>query len=480
MNLMIFISLLVYIIVWELKRAKRYPFDVMSFINIAFSIIYVATPIILIAVPGIPANSITIRENFSDTSTALILVLIAYFSLQLGWLAAPRNLHILAPAKSNLFNDKQMKRLCYLGLVVAAGAFYAYIQAYGGLLPALALGALSRFDTSVKEAMEFGESSVAVYLISIVQVVGLYSFYRVFLKKPRTDRKAFYLCAFIGSLVIMVLSAIITAGRGALLMPILYCYFAAAISGKRFYVIRFALLLVLAIPFIMVGKTLYADISALAGDRSVSSELSLLDQSTDQDDYGMIGKVAQDEAHGFISIQRALHELDRRTNYTWMSQFVSWPLQIIPRKLIGVQFEKPLGISEFNSDLLGRHGGGIPPGLIASFIYGAGMPGVILGMFFYGFVGRLLQGSMGKWLATYPGSIAIVVPLIVPYGLFVTNGDPSVFIKGAFGVLIAVFWLLLMARLKTGGNRARPVNENSSKHAGGSNEQNSQAHGGGA
>lgn len=68
-------------------------------------------------------------------------------------------------------------------------------------------------------------------------------------------------------------------------------------------------------------------------------------------------------------------------------------------------------------------------------------------MFLYGFVGRIFQTSIARWLSTYPGSVAFVVPLMVPHGLFVGNGDPSVFIKAAFGVLLAASVLLLIGRL---------------------------------
>ncbi len=442
MTLLIFIALLVYVVAWEFCRTKEYPFDVMSFINVTFAATYVMTPIIFITLPDIAGNYDFVRTNRVDPTTVLVLALVAHLSIQCGWLAARRRVNILWPKGRNPFSDRRTRMLSCVGLGISGVAFFIYISAFGGLVPAVALGALRRYNPEVREAMELGASATAIHFVDIANIIGLYAFYRVFLKKDSRHRR-FYLVAFLGAFVLGVLGAVVVASRGALLMLVFSFYFVAAISEKRFYALRLTVLILLGLTFGLVGKAMYADMSAaLLEDESDREYFS---GGVETVGYRILARVAKEGAHGVISIGPGLAASG---GYTWMSQFVDWPLNLVPTKLIGGGFRKPVRIYETNSNLLGVPGQGVPPGLIASFLYGAGVAGMVVGMFLYGFVGRVFQHSISKWLSTYPGSVALIVPLMLPYGLFVGSGDPSVFIKSAFGVIAAAGAMLVMARVR--------------------------------
>ena len=126
-----------------------------------------------------------------------------------------------------------------------------------------------------------------------------------------------------------------------------------------------------------------------------------------------------------------------------MEHFFVAPKHLIPTKLLGLSSDKPFKITTVTEKFLKKEGQGVPPGLVASFWYGGGLVGVLIGfLIFGGFIGWL-QRQCYSVVKAYPSAMPVILYIFLKVGWLISNGDPSVSLKHNFHIFIFLMLLVM-------------------------------------
>jgi len=305
----------------------------------------------------------------------------------------------------------------------------------GGFLSAFSFGALNRMTGEVR--VEVKESAVASYFAGLVYLVFALSQYNIYQK---TKYRTGYIVLLLSAFLVNVAYALIKGGRGAIFMTFLLALFIhlnvkkISITVKKATII--IMIIVVGVFFIAYGKKAIVATSAIFRGETPSAAFDAIESKELKYVYG---RMIYEFAHPIKSMGVVL---DNNVACNYMEHFWVAPLHLIPSRILGLS-GKPYRISELNTYLLIRSKeGGMPPGLVASFWYGGGLLGVIMGCAVFGGVIAWGQRQCYTIIHAYPSATPIVLYGFFRVGWFVNNGDPSVFLKHEFHFLV---FLILIA-----------------------------------
>lgn len=364
----------------------------------------------------------------------------------LGALAAgyalASNLPVIGIHRRVYISNKREYGFLVLISIISLMALYAYASSYGGIAKALSFGALQRY--SGQKYVEVGGSAVALYFVSMAYIVFVFSQWKIY--QGGKYKKKYIFLLFI-NLAIIVIYGLIQSSRGALFGVLLLSIF-IHINGKKIsfnfkkvYNLKFILPVVLVFGIglwvVAYGKSAIGAISAAF--RGEGFAWSSFAADTKSLEY-IYGRLILEFSHSIKSLATLIPS-DVSNNY--FLHFWSAPLHLIPTRLFGIAGDKPYRLTEINTELLtGAPDGGIPPGLVASFWYGFGLLGVILGLGIFGIFIGWLQRQCYSIIRVYPEAAPGVLYLFYSLGWFVNNGEPSIFLKN--NVHLLAFLLLVL------------------------------------
>lgn len=438
MTVTIYIILAITILATELNRRRQTSYDALLLVNILFLLNYVLTPLYVLTIDRSILDKYTV-ENIDSEITAIV-VFLSYLVFYTGWLFARRN---VIPLKAT---DMDFTRLAikfsWLGTIIFLLAVFIYFQSFGGLKQALVMGALKRFGY---EEIELGFGAFAKNILPIGKIVFYYSFIRAFLvlDKPKTRQWhiLFYLL-----LATQLVVSLVLAGRGSFLLLVVPLFFIYSMQTRSFALKKLGIMVVFVVIFGIFGKQLFFSASSLisSGTIDAAESFSALNDSRNKD-ATPLSPIIKETVHNIVALEAALTHAGDSVEYTYFKDFFWAVLRIIPQRVYLSVITPPPSTSTANTLLIsGLDGSSIPPGLLGQFVYSAGLFGLSLGMFLYGYLGSLLNNTILNQVHTGGCAMVYYVLFSLLYAQFVGNGDPSVFI---YDIIMPVLSLAVMWRV---------------------------------
>ena len=235
----------------------------------------------------------------------------------------------------------------------------------------------------------------------------------------------------------VILTVLLTAGRGSIIMLLLVLYLTLAIYKRRFYLPFLLLIGTFAFIFILVGKPFF---HSLYRGEPLVPVISLF---RDFDYATAYRGLWREFVHPFISLEAALATTGKFTPRVFLDWIYAL-FHLIPERLFPVQV--PETIAYLNTEMvIGIRESVVPPGLLGFFWYSALLPGIILGGTVFGAIGRWLDTVLGKNRRD-PLGLGLYILAAVIWGGFTTNGDPRVLLFANLRWLVLFFCVLATSR----------------------------------
>lgn len=428
MSSIITLSVIVLLLIYNTKRKKAFHLDLFTMVLFFYVLVYFIIPDLLpLSYDCEPfCDGVPLITKFFAIIGIGVLIFGYHFS---------KFFPVLSIKTQPLVRENTHYNFMVFNLFIAFIGLYLFAQSFGGFTQAIVNGSMMRFTGT--ESISVSDSAVAKYFAPLAYIVFLTSQYKLYSNALLKNR---YMILLVVSTIIIILYGMISASRGAIFQLVtisLFMYFTMKgfkVTPKK--IIAISVVIVLGTMFVAYGKKAIAAVSGAFDGQSISETMGSVASKEPKYIYG---RFIVEFAHGIKSISTLI---DQDIEYNYMKHLVEAPIHLVPTKLLGICSEKPIRISEINSEMLvGDLDAGIPPGLMASFWYGGGILGVISGFFIFGnFIGWF-QRQCIVLIKASPSATPIVLYLFFTIGWFINNGDLSVFLKHKFHILVFIFVL---------------------------------------
>ncbi len=439
----IYLLLAVFIVLVELRRNKEVIFDMMTFFNLFFLLVYSIIPVILL-LGGVKeyANANLYRGVFyfgKSISTPLIIFL-AYLSFLGGYYwTYPRTVANSFHFDFRLKEDDIVKIFPFLFAVVI-GAVFVYIEQFGGLRETIAVAELYRNGEYEPPKFAF-----VMRLFPLNTYILYYTFFKAFVQKNSRYQDKYFLF-FILSFLIFSLIVVLFNSRSYIILTLGGLYVISAIYNNRYYLLSVTLTFMAAVIVVEYGDPFFSSIPSLYNDGLEAFLQKFIAAKEDEYSIGVAG-VIKNFSHPIVSLETALavagYELEFNKFFEWIVAF----LNLIPQKLTG--FTPPKTIMDTNTFYTygDANMASILPGLLGSFAYSLGVAGVWIGSFLYGLQGGVLNRVFLNVYQKYPGFIVFFYIFAFNYGYFVFDGDFVTKLKTHFLLFVAVGVLVFFTNI---------------------------------
>jgi len=425
------------IIIFELRRKKELIIDALTIFNFYFILLYTLAPLYFLLIDTEHINHWFI-SGFNLLRISFY-VLLSYISFIVGWQMMRSKEPMVKPRR--LKNTNAFVNICLLGAIIYGMSFFLFIQSFGGLKDALMLGVQLRYGLA---NVELGMTAMAMRFLPIGILLLLVCYITIFLEHEQLNRTLwFMIMAFVA--ISFVLSSLIYAGRGNIIYALLYIYISHAIYCKKINKFGVVLFIVIFPLIIFYGKqSLYSFSVGL--ESSVTDAISafhyLHDIRLTHTNTTILTSIFHEAFHGIHSIEVSATEAGKSVPHTFFSDYFWCLLRIIPQKVVMTFTAPPPTISTINTYLLTNNFiASSPPGIIASFIYAAGIPGVMFGMMIYGSIGSIIERTIYEWYCSSKVALAFYVTFSFIYGGYVINGDPNGLIYSIIPFILVYLFL---------------------------------------
>ena len=423
MTITITILLIIALVTYDVVRKKRLPIDAFRVALIVYGLGYILIPELLPLsyAAGPYINGVPWLPRIISIAGLFTLILGYYLSYTIPIFKTVPKIQI---------SEKNEYRFTLFVLLLSILALYIYASSFGGLLKAFSYGSLHRFSGG--KLLEVQAGGVAVYFVGIAYLVIAISQYNLY--NANKYRKK-YILLLVSAAIILLALALIMGGRGAIfnaLVLSLFIHFnmrGFRITFKK--AIAFIMIFLIGLSFVVYGKKAIGATASVFRGENISTAFTSIESKKMEYVYG---RLISECSNMIKSIGVVTEE---NIEYNYMKHYAVAPLHLIPTKLFGISSGKPYRITELNTFMLtGDTKGGKPPGIVASLWYGGGLVGVLLGCMFFGCFIGWIQRQCYDIAKTYPCTLPIILYIFFRSGRFISNGDPSVFLKHMFHLIV--------------------------------------------
>lgn len=427
---------LVLIAIYMTVRKKRYPLDAANMTIFLFAVIYILIPEVL------PLSYVC--KPFCNGVPWLVrfVAFIGLGSFILGLYLS--NLYpVFKVRKSINISEKFQYKFSLFIIIISFSFLYVYAQSFGGFLNAFSYGSIARFTG--KEIINVSSSAIAVYFTTIIYIVFAIIQYKLHI--GRSYKKG-YIILMLVSIGIVLSHSIISGSRGSIFqLFLLSLFFYLNLSGMKINLKKIIIVLTIGIVglfFVTHGKTAIASISKSFQGQSISESISNTESKSVEYIYG---RLILEFSHSIKSLGIVIYS---DIEFNSMRHFLYGPLDLVPTKLLGINYEEPIRIHEINSKLVvGDAHHGIPPGIIASFWYGGGVFSVFFGLLLSGVFIGWIQKQSYEIINKYPSFTPVMLYMFFKLAWFINNGDLSVFLKNQIHIILFFILFLIFIFLKS-------------------------------
>ena len=408
-------------------------------------------PITLIIVPEWKTDVFRFYAVDVERIDLALICFLGYALLFLGWFWGD---YLQVRPFSLGFSQQGIKNLVIIGLAIGITSYFLYVSTFGGIWNSILYGSAIRYGRVEIESASTGRTEVFKYFVPALNMVFLYCMARVFAGVPL---RRGYRTILLFSGLFLLLYILSTASRGALAGLILAVIIISIfqLEGRRINIFQgfcahvwFAWVssIVIIVIIILYGKQLFWALPFLLTDGPDTFTKEFLVIHNVRTGGGVIvfrDTILREAAHGLSSLSAVIDHFMDKEAYLWFRDYWLLPQHMIPTKLLGLEKTVPPTVSAINTEIMqGQLLASSPPAILAMLIYNAGYPGILL-MFFYGFLGRLVQNKFTQ-METTPERNVMLFYFVYLYGGFIGNADIKVYAYSDFPlVLLIVFFFVL-------------------------------------
>jgi len=369
-----------------------------------------------------------------------------YFFLLLGWIIGDRL--IVKPFYFRL-SPKSVEKIVIIGLVFGIMAYFAYVNAMGGIWDSLLYGSAIRYGRIDLETFSIGRTEVLRYFVSSLNMVFLYYLARVFARLPIRGWNRIF---FLSSGFFLMLYFLSISSRGAFVGLIMASVVILSYHDKdritHFFretikIRSYLWAIPLIILIVIFGKQFFYALPALLSmgvDEFIYDFYIMQDIRLEGETIPVIVLILKEASLGVASLSAVIDHFIGKDSYLWFRDYWLLPQHIIPSKLLGIEKVMPPTVSAINTEIMqGRLVASTPPAILAMLLYNVGYIGVAL-MFFYGALGRLIQNKFSQ-MENSPERTLFFFYFVYLYGGFIGNGDIKVYVYSSFPLVILIFYL---------------------------------------
>lgn len=443
MSTILYVILGLLIIILEVFRHRIRILDAIFFANVNYFMFFVITPLSLIIFPEWQSKVGLFRyENVDlDRLDLSIICLISYLGLWFGWFLGSIN----KPKPYNFFLSKKSERkLVTFGFISGIIGYLFYVISFGGIYNSIIYGSAIRYGRLDAAYIGVGAGEVFRHFIFSLNLVLLYNISKILFKEKISgvSRAQLWISGLLYLLYLLSASS-----RGAFVGLILsiFTIWTYKMYGKIYLskIIsqywRLVFILPLIILFILYGKQFFWSLPSLlsSGLTPFLNDFLTIQEIRLGDDTNIFrDSILKEASHGLVSLSVSLET----SQYLWFRDYWLLPLHIVPANLIGISVDLPATVSTINTYLIqGIEVSSSPPGILAMFVYNAGILGLIF-MVLYGYLGRIIQRRFESLKRTASSSV-LYFYFAYLYGGFIGNGDIKVYVYSAFPIFLLIIIL---------------------------------------
>ncbi len=360
--------------------------DIFLFFSAFFLVLYVLVPLYLL-VGGhgflFPSYLCACTPYGAGSFLSALVIIIGYLSVTLGYY--PKLVRATAGRVRFELSWKTSQTLLVAGLLLCLCfiSIVVYALQYGGLEKAIKLAILILGG-------QWTESGPYVFMKHFMgfSCVSLFLIFTATLKEGLRHRFALKAALGLLSCLRVILTGLLTTGRGFVIELFLVLYLTLVLYKCRFYIPFLLLIGAFAFIFILVGKPFF---HSLYSGEPLGPIISLF---RNLDFTAAYHRLWREFMHPYISLEAAIattREFTPRLFLDWLYAL----LCLIPERLIPFQ---PLEmIAYLNTGLvIGVRESVVSPSFLAFLWYRALLPGAIFGGVVFGAIGRWLDTVLGK------------------------------------------------------------------------------------
>jgi hypothetical protein len=418
---------------YRYQKLKSYRFDFLFFITFWYVISYCVTPFAIAVGGSTFANSaFPIQYSTTESFLSIIVIGLGYLSILIGYHVNFKFFNRLKKLSFKpLFNKKGRIFIWMLLFLVGILSFFVFVSRYGGIL--FALENISGIRSAKIERDNLAIIFSRFIHLVLISTCMLFSswIYHLENKLTRSVKSINFLVLLLASTLNFFLS-LFSGGRGNVMLMFIIFYFTICFIKKKLIFKYLVIFIIFASFFVIYGKIILYTLYDPNRLFNLISEKTLSRSLTDS-----LASLFQNFAHPYLSLGVAFDAISNQIPIRW---FMDFPLGIyFYLRVFGI--ETPATITYFHTNILtGEFISNIPPGLLAVFWYSALLPGVILGCFLYGFIGRALNAFFRSMACSQSFAIPIYIYLGYAYGAFIFTGEMRIF----FMQNIAIITILIL------------------------------------
>ena len=445
-------GLAVFIILFEVCRPRRVPFDFLFMFNISYLVYFAVAPmhILLGGAEYVPASMLAVHDDYLGArhhwnEFALAMMVVAGYALVLvGYYSriarqAGLRVNIAFPSRNSLYF------IAWLFGTIGVVALLIYGRQFDGVVDVILKGAL------IRGGIETSDSSV-LFLMHFIQFANCASIllFAVLIGKQPGESRAGLRLLFVLSVGLVILAILTVGARRSLVLYSASLYFIYAnMTGRR----RLDVLAMLAAAFLML--LMFGDqalIGLSAGTADVVERVSSLATSGAAFLYQAVWR---DLTLPYVEFAGIVMRFDG-----WPRLFMDVPLGIleaVPERL--VPLELPALLVEESTELLSGQKLGdivaIPTGFLGFGWYSGLLPGVILGSLLFGYIGGFFESALRIVPGAAPAAVTLYVLAGFTWAYSIRIGIPGMVLNERFHWFALVFVLLVLSRITV--SRERPA-----------------------
>lgn len=435
-----YLTLAFLISIVEFNRKKPLPFDFVFMFNLWFAGCYAIIPLLILLFES------DIRKYYHVMGYTFLfgnwytpwLLIVAYILFLCGYYSGTNTRFSKKIYVKNRISEGSLLFCIMISTASLLLMVIVYCISNGGLTATIAKGVLTRLTGAEAEIGRF--AFLARIFVPLLPILLYYTFYKSIIQKD--ERRSIYRFLFVIVFGVFFVIAAIKAGRGFIIFTLLGLYFLYCNYKRKIFKAPLLLMGILLLVFVLFGKPLLGTIPYIVTGQFGEIESFLDVKQQVIDDRGMLVEFVRNATHPINSLQISLSYVDAY-KYRYFEDFLSAAIRMIPTALFGISDIPFSTVSFVNTKIITSSAeGGIPPGLLGGLVYMLYIPGLLLGCYFYGVLGRSIQNITRNSLRISNTTLVPHYLLIFSFGFFIFNGDIAVFIPK--NIILLMFFLIIL------------------------------------
>ncbi len=434
----LYISLIIFITLFECFRYKQRNFDYLTFFNFVFCISYPLPGFILSATSNNNLISSMLLGTTIDLNNAQVplAIFVTYFLVTIGFYSKSSQRF----AKTILIetNDRNRRIIIFsiLLLLLSSISIYLYSSEFGGVVSAISNAALIRSTVIDAGSMSFLKRFVFFSLFAAYLLASL-----LFVKNIKKYKYVLGI-VFIISIINFIVSFLIIATRAVLVRTIVTFYLAYIIRKGKVSISFMLIFIAFSSIFVFYGKEIFGSLTALPdGIDAVFDKFHYFLDTKDKEEFNL-NELSGEISFPLSSIYAAVNTpYEIRFFNDWVYGFASF----FPDRLLEdlLHYQVPQTISFYNTYYLVKSNEyEIPSGFISSCLYSYSWAGVIIFSFIYGWLGRCIDNVLNRQIIIIYWMPFIYVAAGLVWADFIPYADPKIILHTHFWFFSSTLILL--------------------------------------